>query len=194
MYRPGSFNDRTRRASRLAMTIVHLIRSSSNTSHDPLASLIVISIRQRAFAKVGAAWMRCGRPGTLLRRRQPRQTIVPVEGRHPKSCAGLTRVTLMNAKVVAFLGSLKTANPPAAAVPLLRAVWHGLRGEWETAHQIAQDDTTAEGAWVPWLHRIEGDLANARYWYRQAQRRWRKVICARKGRPLPHFFSGPSRR
>jgi hypothetical protein len=31
--------------------------------------------------------------------------------------------------------------------PLLRAVWHGLRGEWETAHQIAQDDMSAKGAW-----------------------------------------------
>ncbi|MBO0752657.1 MAG: hypothetical protein J2P53_11115 [Bradyrhizobiaceae bacterium] len=66
---------------------------------------------------------------------------------------------------------MTTGNPPADAVPLLRAVWHGLRGEWETAHQIAQDDTSAEGAWVhAWLHRIEGDLANARYWYRQARR------------------------
>jgi len=77
----------------------------------------------------------------------------------------------MNAEVAAFLHSLKTGNPPADAVPLLQAVWHGLRGEWEAAHQIAQDDASAEGAWVhAWLHRIEGDLANARYWYRQAQR------------------------
>ena len=77
----------------------------------------------------------------------------------------------MNAEVAAFLDSLKTGTPPAIAVPLLRAVWHGLRGEWEAAHQIAQDDASAEGAWVhAWLHRIEGDLANARYWYGQAQR------------------------
>lgn len=77
----------------------------------------------------------------------------------------------MSPQVAAFLDSVTTGNPPADAVPLLRAVWHGLRGEWETAHQIAQDDTSAEGAWVhAWLHRIEGDLANARYWYRQARR------------------------
>ncbi len=77
----------------------------------------------------------------------------------------------MNKEVAAFLDSLKTGAPPAAAVSLLRAAWHGLRGEWEAAHQIAQDDTSAEGAWVhAWLHRIEGDLDNARYWYRRAQR------------------------
>src|SRR5262249_58149255 len=80
------------------------------------------------------------------------------------------RVVFMNREVAAFLDSLKAGTPPAA-VPLLRAVWHGLRGEWEAAHQIAQDDASAEGAWVhAWLHRIEGDSANARYWYRRGQR------------------------
>jgi hypothetical protein len=77
----------------------------------------------------------------------------------------------MNTEVAAFLDSLTTGNPPADAVPLLRAVWHGLHGEWEAAHQIAQEDTSAEGAWVhAWLHRMEGDFANANYWYRHAQR------------------------
>ena len=77
----------------------------------------------------------------------------------------------MNAEVAAFLDSLKNGTPPTVAVPLLRAVWHGLHGEWQAAHQIAQDDTSAEGAWVhAWLHRIEGDFSNARYWYGRAQR------------------------
>jgi hypothetical protein len=95
----------------------------------------------------------------------------------------------MNAKIAAFLGSLKTANPPAVAVPLLRAVWHGLRGEWETAHQIAQDDTSVEGAWVhAWLHRIEGDLANARYWYRQAQRDVAEGDLREEGKTIAAFL------
>ena len=77
----------------------------------------------------------------------------------------------MNAEVAAFLDSLKADTPPAAGVSLLRAVWHGLHGEWEAAHEIAQDDMSAEGAWVhAWLHRIEGDLGNARYWYGRARR------------------------
>ena len=77
----------------------------------------------------------------------------------------------MNADVATFLDDVKIGNPPAVAVPLLRAVWHGLRGEWEAAHHIAQEDTSQEGAWVhAWLHRIEGDFANARYWYLQARR------------------------
>ncbi|NKC33582.1 hypothetical protein [Falsiroseomonas selenitidurans] len=55
--------------------------------------------------------------------------------------------------------------------PLLRALWHGLRGEWAAAHALAQADPGPHGAWVHgWLHRIEGDLANAGYWYHRAGR------------------------
>ena len=77
----------------------------------------------------------------------------------------------MDTEVAAFLDSVKTGTPSAIAHPLLRAVWLGLRGEWDSAHQIAQEDASLDGAWVhAWLHRIEGDLANAQYWYRQARR------------------------
>jgi hypothetical protein len=54
---------------------------------------------------------------------------------------------------------------------MLRAVWHGLRGDWHAAHELAQAQDDADGAWVhAWLHRIEGDLGNADYWYRHAHR------------------------
>lgn len=59
------------------------------------------------------------------------------------------------------------ADPPDR--PLLRALWLGLRGDWEAAHGIAQADEGADAAWVhAWLHRVEGDAANAAYWYRRA--------------------------
>lgn len=95
----------------------------------------------------------------------------------------------MNTEVAAFLESLETGTPPVIAVPLLRAVWHGLRGEWEAAHQIAQDDASAEGAWVhAWLHRIEGDFANARYWYRRAQREVAKGDLREEGKEIAAFL------
>ncbi|NKE45955.1 hypothetical protein HB662_14280 [Roseomonas frigidaquae] len=57
------------------------------------------------------------------------------------------------------------------AKPLLRAIRLALDGDWEAAHQIAQADPGADAAWVhAWLHRIEGDDANAGYWYRRAGR------------------------
>ena len=42
-------------------------------------------------------------------------------------------------------------------------------GDWDGAHKLVQDDSSAEAAWVhAHLHRVEGDLSNAGYWYRRA--------------------------
>jgi hypothetical protein len=55
---------------------------------------------------------------------------------------------------------------------LLKAVELALAGEWDAAHGLVQqyeDDATA--AWIhAVLHKMEGDLGNARYWYRRADR------------------------
>jgi hypothetical protein len=54
----------------------------------------------------------------------------------------------------------------------LLALWWDAKGEWEKAHEIAQDVEGADGAWVhAYLHRKEGDVGNAAYWYRRAGRR-----------------------
>ena len=61
--------------------------------------------------------------------------------------------------------------PPDGAPPLLIALWHEARGDWAAAHRIAQADEGRDGAWVhAYLHRAEGDLDNAGYWYRRAGR------------------------
>lgn len=68
-----------------------------------------------------------------------------------------------------FLRSLEQEASAVELPPLLQAIRHGLRGEWEPAHRIAQTVEGTDGAWVhAWLHRIEGDPANAGYWYRRA--------------------------
>jgi hypothetical protein len=70
-----------------------------------------------------------------------------------------------------FLGSLHQAMPPPGQSELLQSVWHGLKGDWDRAHAIAQEHSGADAAWIhAWIHRIEGDADNARYWYRQAER------------------------
>lgn len=69
-----------------------------------------------------------------------------------------------------FRGSIAAGAAPAVS-PLLLALWHDARGDWDQAHRIAQDVDTDDGAWVhAYLHRREGDLVNARYWYRRADR------------------------
>ncbi|HEY5743966.1 MAG TPA: hypothetical protein VIS99_15670 [Terrimicrobiaceae bacterium] len=62
----------------------------------------------------------------------------------------------------------RQSEPADSAAPL-RAMWYEGRGDWERAHQIAQGDESRESAWVhAYLHRREGDVSNARYWYTRA--------------------------
>ena len=67
-----------------------------------------------------------------------------------------------------FERSLARASPPAGLGPALGALWWDAKGDWHKAHKAAQEAEDA-GAWVhAYLHRKEGDLANARTWYRRA--------------------------
>ena len=51
----------------------------------------------------------------------------------------------------------------------LRALWHEAKGNWDTAHRIVQEEGGMAGARVhAYLHRREGDLSNADYWYARA--------------------------
>jgi hypothetical protein len=60
----------------------------------------------------------------------------------------------------------------ASKEDLLRAIELALAGEWDAAHQLVQQhEDDASVAWIhAVLHKMEGDLANARYWYRRAGR------------------------
>ena len=56
--------------------------------------------------------------------------------------------------------------------PLLMALWHARRGHWNRAHDIAVAERTPAGSALhAHLHRQEGDLSNAQYWYSRAGRR-----------------------
>ena len=67
-----------------------------------------------------------------------------------------------------FRNTLSSATPPSVPPPLL-ALWFDAKGDWEKAHTIAQDVDNPRDAWVhAYLHRKEGDLSNARYWYHRA--------------------------
>jgi hypothetical protein len=68
-----------------------------------------------------------------------------------------------------YRNSLHGDDPPSALPALLQALWWDAKGNWSSAHEIAQEIDTAEAAWVhAYLHRKEGDVSNAGYWYRQA--------------------------
>ena len=80
------------------------------------------------------------------------------------------------------------AAPPEKLSPALAALWWAAKGDWDRAHKLVQDDPSREAAWVhAHLHRVEGDLDNARYWYRRAgrpaasdaiEREWESIAAA----------------
>jgi hypothetical protein len=70
-----------------------------------------------------------------------------------------------------FQASVAEDSPPEGLSAALLVLWHDAKGDWNHAHGMAQDLEDADGAWVhAYLHRVEGDLANAGYWYRRANR------------------------
>ena len=100
-----------------------------------------------------------------------------------------------------FEASLAAAQPPAGIDRALAALWWVAKGEWSLgeawarAHEEAQADDGPDGAWVhAHLHRIEGDLDNAGYWYRRARRpvsslplreEWQAISAALMRPPTP---------
>ncbi len=68
-----------------------------------------------------------------------------------------------------FQESTTGAGLPAGLSEPLRALWLDARGSWDEAHEAAQAEGGRDGAWVhAYLHRKEGDVMNASYWYARA--------------------------
>ena len=84
-----------------------------------------------------------------------------------------------------FINSLNQVEPPEIS-PLLLALWYDAKGGWDKAHSIVQDMDGASASWIhAYLHRKEGDLGNAGYWYRRAgkdrptkdfQSEWEEIV------------------
>lgn len=69
-----------------------------------------------------------------------------------------------------FKQSTNEENPPQGLSTLLKALWYDAKGNWESAHNLAQDVHSEEGSWIhAYLHRKEGDVGNASYWYHRAK-------------------------
>ena len=65
---------------------------------------------------------------------------------------------------------------PDGLSPELESMWHAEAGNWEDAHNIAQDIDTPMGSSIhALLHLIEGDVGNARYWFNRAGKPSRTV-------------------
>ena len=70
-----------------------------------------------------------------------------------------------------YLADIKNAQPSSELSATLTSLWWDKKGDWDTAHAIAQEISTAQGSAVhAYLHREEGVLWNADYWYSSAGR------------------------
>ena len=85
-----------------------------------------------------------------------------------------------------FRQSLSQSSPPPSISAHLEALWYDAKGDWEGSHNIIQDIGDANASWIhAYLHRKEGDIGNADYWYRRAGKKrpaatleeeWRVIV------------------
>ena len=70
-----------------------------------------------------------------------------------------------------FENTLSQPQPPVGLAPSVTALWWAGKDDWNTAHKLVMDEGGKDCAWVhAYLHRVEGDIENAGYWYREAGR------------------------
>jgi hypothetical protein len=72
----------------------------------------------------------------------------------------------------AFKQSLEHATVPEGISIYLLAMWYDAKKDWDKAHHLVNDLDDATACWVhAYLHRKEGDIGNADYWYRRANKK-----------------------
>ena len=68
-----------------------------------------------------------------------------------------------------FIKLTKEYEPPDLLSDIHLALWYAYKDNWDVAHSIVQDINTETASWIhAYLHRAEGDLVNANYWYNRA--------------------------
>jgi len=71
-----------------------------------------------------------------------------------------------------FIKLTKESKPSDALSDIQLALWHAYKDNWDVAHSIVQDINTETASWIhAYLHRVEGDLGNANYWYNHAEKK-----------------------
>lgn len=69
-----------------------------------------------------------------------------------------------------FKSTLKDAQPNPNWNVQVQALWYDAKGDWKNAHDLIDHLNDKVSAHVhAYLHRVEGDLWNARYWYNRAK-------------------------
>jgi len=90
--------------------------------------------------------------------------------------------------LISFKQSLTENNSPQNISVYLKALWQEGKGNWDKAHVLVQDLEDKNASWIhAYLHRKEGDIGNADYWYRRAgkkrpdvslEKEWEEIVTA----------------
>lgn len=91
-----------------------------------------------------------------------------------KMCKGFQKyftrtVYIYFMNMTSFKDSLSGYEPPGELSAWLKALWYDAKNDWVKAHVLIQDIDDSNASWIhAYLHRKEGDIGNADYWYRRA--------------------------
>ena len=70
-----------------------------------------------------------------------------------------------------FIKLTKESKPSDKLSGIHLAIWYAVKDNWDMAHNIIQDINTETASWIhAYLHRVEGDIANAKYWYNHSKK------------------------
>src|SRR5438045_6370227 len=89
-------------------------------------------------------------------------------------------------KLSEFKSSIDSQQPPTGLSPFLLALWNDAKGKWDEAHNIVQEIDHPDGAWIhAYLHRKEGDVSNAKYWYAQDGKKFPSISSTQECEEIP---------
>ena len=87
-----------------------------------------------------------------------------------------------------FAESVAAAAMPSGLNVYLQSLWYDAKDDWHKAHALVDHLNDETACWVhAYLHRKEGDIGNADYWYRRAgkqrpsvslQQEWETIVKA----------------
>lgn len=91
--------------------------------------------------------------------------------------------------IAQFKESLSQSMPPQDISAPLKSLWYDAKGDWHKAHAVVDQLPGVEAAHVhAYLHRKEGDIWNADYWYSRAKQQRPDITLDEEWEKLLAFF------
>ena len=92
-------------------------------------------------------------------------------------------------KLSTFKKSLEHPVTDVNLSQILKSLWYDGKGDWHKAHEQVDKLTDKNSAWVhAYLHRKEGDIWNADYWYKKAGKSRPSISLEAEWETLVEFF------